>query len=435
MAQTRTSPVERRRKRQQPERPQQSDNSAPQFGEPGQRRALSHVGGKVHFSGPDPDLAPILEAALAVDSSEAATRAHVHGFHSYPARLHPTTARSLVEQLSERGQVVLDPFCGSGTVLVEAQLAGRRGIGVDANPLSVYLSRVKCSPASKAARSAISKHADLAMTEADERRRAKAPPHKRYSPYDRKWFDTHVLLELDSIRHALERISDERIRMPLFLVLSSVLTKVSLKAGDSTSRQVQKRIASGYVIRHFGERTRELLGQLEEYASLVGKGPTPVRIFEGDARQLKGIEQESVDLVVTSPPYPGVFDYLEHHELRLRWLGLKADRFSKNEIGARRQMDRLGDAGLQHWTRDLSKVLAATRRVLRPRAKACLVLADSVVAGKPVWADELASQLSAAVGLKVLGVASQKRPYFHKATERAFSRRPRREHVVVVQKP
>src|SRR5262249_7300070 len=52
-------------------------------------------------------------------------RAHVHGFHVYPARMHPVTASRLVELTSIAGSKVLDPFCGSGTVLVQAMLARR----------------------------------------------------------------------------------------------------------------------------------------------------------------------------------------------------------------------------------------------------------------------------------------------------------------------
>ncbi len=433
MAQQKTPPVQRRRRRPAGH-PKDVSFTAEPPAERGQRRALSHVGGKVGFVGPERELEPVLARALAVDSDESVVRAHVHGFHSYPARLHPLTARALVEELSEPEQLVLDPFCGSGTVLVESALAGRQSLGVDANPLSVFLSRVKCTRTSKAARASIRKQAELAMADADERRRIKAPPHKRYSEYDRRWFDTHVLLELDSLRHALSKIQDERVRVPLLLVFSSVLTKVSLKAGDSSSRQVQKRIASGYVIRHFGERTVELLQRLEDYAELIGRHPPATRVVEGDARQLKAVGSESVDLIVTSPPYPGVFDYLEHHELRLKWLGLKADRFSRNEIGARRQMDRLGNDAIERWRTDFGKVLRSLRRVLKPGAKACLVLADSVVAQRPVWANELVPELSRPLGLEVRGIASQKRPHFHRATSHAFTHRPRKEHVLVLQK-
>ncbi len=403
-------------------------------GEPGQRRSLSHVGGKVEFRGEDPTLQAVLEEALRVGSGEDEVRAHVHGFHSYPARLHPATARGLIEGLSKPGGVVLDPFCGSGTVLVEASLAGRQGIGVDANPLSVLLTQVKCTRAGNALRAALLKEADQIMAEAEERRKVKAPPHVRYAPTERQWFDTHVLLELDSLWHRLQTIADPHVRDPLALVFSSLMTKVSKKAGDSSPRSVSKRIASGYTIRHFGDRTRELVAQLQEYAELVGPKPPQCRVFEGDARRLVGVKENSADLIVSSPPYPGVFDYLGHHELRLRWLGMKRNAFARNEIGARREMAALGNDALEKWSDDFSRVLKAIRRTLKPGAAACLVMADSVVGERPVFADELVPKLSGQLGLKLAGIASQRRPYFHQATAGAFDRRPRREHVIVVRK-
>jgi SAM-dependent methyltransferase len=399
---------------------------------PGQRRALSHVGGKVTFRGSATELEPVLANALKVNSDESVIRAHVHGFHSYPARLHPATALGLIEGLSKPGQVVLDPFCGSGTVLVEGALCGRQAIGVDVNPLSVLLSRVKCARASRATMAGIAKQAELAVQVAQDRRSEKALPHVRYSPYDRRWFETHVLLELDSLHAHLQRIDDPRVREPLMLVFSSLMTKVSRKAGDSAPREVGKRIASGYTIRHFADRTRELLGQLEEYAKLVGPKPPTVRTLEGDARRLQGVVDRSIDLVVTSPPYPGVFDYLEHHELRLRWLGLEADKFARNEIGSRRQMAQLKQAAIDRWREDFTKVLRSLARTLRPSGAACLVLADSVVGGQAVWADDLVPELAQNSQLDVVAIASQKRPYFHRATADAFSRRPRQEHVLVL---
>ena len=113
-----------------------------------QRRALSHVGGDVELWG-DGEAADRLGAAIDVPTSaeaEELARAHVHGFHSYPARMHPLVARRLVEEFSAPGELVLDPFCGSGTVLVEAALAGRRAVGVDANPLAVRLAVLKSRP-------------------------------------------------------------------------------------------------------------------------------------------------------------------------------------------------------------------------------------------------------------------------------------------------
>jgi methylase of polypeptide subunit release factors len=84
-----------------------------------------------------------LEHAFGVSPDERVVMAHVHGFHSYPARLHPETAARLIQAFSPTKGQVLDPFCGSGTVLVEGRLAGRRVTGVDANPLAVELSWLK----------------------------------------------------------------------------------------------------------------------------------------------------------------------------------------------------------------------------------------------------------------------------------------------------
>ncbi len=99
-------------------------------------------------SGGDRDAAEGLAAALRApgvdhDVAESLT----HPFHSYPARLHPATARVLVEVVggggSGRGRTIVDPFCGSGTTLVEARAAGFRATGVDLNPLAVLVARAK----------------------------------------------------------------------------------------------------------------------------------------------------------------------------------------------------------------------------------------------------------------------------------------------------
>ena len=108
-----------------------------------ERRALSHVGGRITLTGSDERARSVIEHALGVSADESATMAHVHGFHSYPARLHPVTAARLIEGLSKPGDVVLAPFCGSGTVLVEARRLGRAARGVDSNPLAIELAWLK----------------------------------------------------------------------------------------------------------------------------------------------------------------------------------------------------------------------------------------------------------------------------------------------------
>ena len=85
-----------------------------------------------------------LEAALRAPSMDHETAESLtHPFHTYPARLHPATARILVEVVDAGNRTLLDPFCGSGTVLVEARVAGAHPVGVDLNPLAVLVARAK----------------------------------------------------------------------------------------------------------------------------------------------------------------------------------------------------------------------------------------------------------------------------------------------------
>jgi SAM-dependent methyltransferase len=411
-----------------------------------ERRSLTHVGGEVETQG-DVGLADVLADALTVTSStdtsdpdpttgrargEAEARAHVHGFHTYPARLHPTTARRLVTGLGQPGDTVLDPFCGSGTVAVEARLAGRRALGSDVNPLAVALARRKVEPASAEHRGALVACAEQVAEVARARRTARSGPSRRYPPPDVETFDPHVLLELDGLRVGLEALPPGRVRDDLYLVLSSILVKLSRKAADTIDGGRPTRIAAGFPTRHFLARTNEFVGQLAAIEPDLARGPS-ARIEHEDARLLRYVRDASVDLVVTSPPYAGVYDYLEHHRLRLRWLGLRADEFATHELGAKRQLAPLAPrAALHAFENQMEAMLAATSRVLRPGGLAAFVVADSAFGDLAVRIDELLAAVAPSHGLTPRAVASQARPHFHARTARAFARDPRREHVVVL---
>ncbi|HTJ83368.1 MAG TPA: DNA methyltransferase, partial [Polyangiaceae bacterium] len=381
----------------------------------------------------------ILGAALDVPSStddegEAQARDHVHGFHAYPARMHPVTARRFVEALTTPGATVLDPFCGSGTVVVEAALLGRRALGSDLNPLAVRLARLKVTPASPAYRRALLESATQAAEIATERRKTRAGASRRYPRADATTFDPHVLLELDGIRVGIEAEESPRLRGDLLLVLSSILVKLSRRAADTALRERPTRIAAGYPTKVFIRRTEELARQLAEIEPRLSAAP-PAHIEEDDARTLRAFDSGSVDLVLTSPPYAGVYDYLEHHAMRLRWLGLDERRFAEGEIGARRHIagDRAPDAArlFREQTRDM---LAAMARVLRSSGKAVLLVADGLVARRALRIDELLRALAPDVGLEVVAIASQARPHFHAPTAAAFADAPRREHAVMLVK-
>ena len=397
------------------------------------REALTHVGGTTDVWARSPELGAVLEQAFAVSNQREAVLRHVHGFHSYPARMHPDTAAELVRRLSGSDDVVLDPFCGSGTVLVEARLAGRRAAGYDANPLAIELSWLKTGGLGE-------EHARLGevavevVDHAEQRRAAKAGPTRRYGPRDRELFDPHVLLELDGLRHGIREVRPAPpVARALLLVLSSLLTKVSRQPGDTATRATPRRLAGGFVIRLFRERASLLSAQLAEFDQRLPAGVPSARPRLGDARQLRASPDRSVQLIVTSPPYPGVYDYHSHHLTRLRWLGIDAQRFEQAEVGARRRFERLDySAALAAWRREFGGCLAAMARVLRPDGVIVLAIADTVLGDRAAFAEDMMVELVSRHGLDIVGRASQTRPHFHGPTRHAYRRRPRREHLLAL---
>ncbi len=401
------------------------------------RRSLSHVGGAARITG-DAAAGALLAEAVDVpnsDDAEAFARGHVHGFHTYPARMHPITARRLVEAFSQPDERVLDPFCGSGTVLVEARLAGREGVGVDANPLAVRLARLKARGTTPEERARLIVAANEVAAFADARRTAKSGATHRYSPDDVALFQPHVLLEMDGLRAGLDALRDPAAQRDLELVFSAILTKVSRKGSDTSEHGTERRLAAGYPSRLFVKKTEELTRNLALFADELARAPAsrPLRVLEGDARKLEGVDAGSVQLVATSPPYPGNYDYLAHHAARLRWLRLSPQRFDDAEIGARRHLEPLGaDAGRGRFADELAAVLRAAARVLAPGGAVVFLLADSVVAGAPVYAADLTAAVASRTGFALHAAASQVRPHFHLPTQRAFGHRAREEHALLL---
>jgi DNA methylase len=410
-----------------------------------QRRSLTHVGGAVRTAGDErvsAKLAEALDVAAAPEprrdrsAEDDPDRAHVHGFHTYPARMHPATAGRLVRAATAPGALVLDPFCGSGTVLVEAMLAGRRAVGTDLNPLAERLARLKTARLTEGDRDALVAGARAVAAIADERRARRAGATRRYPPEDVELFDPHVLLELDSIRSGIAGLDlAPAARAALALVLSAILVKLSRRASDTSAGAAPRRLAAGYPARLFVRKADELAARLAAFEGLVPAEIPPATVALDDAARLRTLGASTIDAIVTSPPYVATYDYLEHHALRLRWLDLDTRPFASGEIGARRRYAPLDAAGARDaWARELGAALRAISRVCRKGAPIALLLADSAVQGEALRADAMVEPAAREAGLVVLARASQARPHFHGPTARAFQDAPRAEHAIALEK-
>ncbi len=402
------------------------------------RRGLVNLGGAIDRTGAASESAA-LARALDVppapregSGNDDPDRAHVHGFHPYPARMHPRTAERLVRAFAPPDGPLLDPFAGSGTVLVEAAIAGRDVLGTDLNPLAVMLASRKLAPRDAADLERLRARAEELRAFADDRRKRRAGATRRYADEDVRAFDPHVLLELDSLRAGIAAERDAALRADLSLVLSAILVKFSRKKGDTSEGLAPKRIGAGYAAKFFARKADDFARRLGELAALLPRPRPRARVTQDDATALRTVRAGSVACVVTSPPYAATYDYLAHHALRLRWLGLDARPFARGELGARRTYATLSAAEAERaWGAELERFLAAARRTLRRRGTLVLLLADSEVRGHALRADEALVAVAPRAGLRVVAAASQPRPHFHDS--RTFARVPRKEHAVLLE--
>src|SRR5262249_14758125 len=157
---------------------------------------------------------------------------------------------------------------------------------------------------------------------------------RRFPQEDVKLFEPHGLLELDSLRVGIESLRDDPARADLELVLSALLVKLSKKPGGTSPGAVKKRTAAGFAGRRFVQKAEDLAARLAALNRLLPKPQPTATVLQDDATELKQLPPGPVDAIITSPPYAATYDYLVHHALRLRWLGLDAAPLAQGEIGS-----------------------------------------------------------------------------------------------------
>lgn len=396
-------------------------------GPPG-RRPLAWQGGPAEGRG-DPDAAARLVRAL----EEAATvdpDAWTHPFHAYPARLHPGIARAGLALAAEvgAGGPVLDPFCGSGTVLVEARAAGWEGTGVDLDPLALRLAEVKAARPRPGARARFRAAAEAVATASEERVRGRVPVVAPVSRELARAWDGHVLKELGGLREEIRAVEEDRVRRALEVVLSAIVGKFSRRRADTSGDEAPRRIRKGLSTEFFLRKCRELEARWAEYEAAVPDGAPPPALVGADARRLRdALGPVRFPLVLTSPPYGGTYDYVAHHALRHPWLGLDPAPLARGEIGARRAVGR-DPRGAERWRRELSDALRSTASVLAPGGVALLVLGDARHGDRVVDAHRQVAALAPGAGLRLVAGAAQPRPDWRGGA-------PRREHLLWLDRP
>lgn len=250
-----------------------------------------------------------------------------HGLHKYPAKFFPELPRWLIKRYSQENNIILDPFTGSGTTNVEALLAKRNSVGIDVDPFSRYIAKVKVTPLSentlksaqkKLFESILNYHSSL-ISESD------LPNF----PYRDNWFNKEILFELTYLRKQVQQLDTQDEVKDFFRVcLSSIIRSVS-NADDNCTRTVirkklNKSVKPSDALNKFA---RAVMTKAPKMVAFSKNYPSDITVDfpdDMDARNIK-FEEGFFDFAITSPPYVNAVDYPRTHQLEMYWLGFAQD--------------------------------------------------------------------------------------------------------------
>jgi len=382
-----------------------------------------------------------------------------HNFHSFPAKFPPQLPRKFINELTVAEDIVLDPMLGSGTTVLEAFLAGRKGIGFDIDPLALLVSKVKVTPlnverVAQTGSSVLERAGHAAAKRTDRLQEELAtycdPKTRKFIDY---WFAPQTQIELLALITEIERVDHMEVRAFLELVFSAVIiTKsggVSLAFDLAHTRPHRAKVVlaqTGEVVlghglvnsasprvklltktlrsplQEFRKRFQQNLDGLHRKARINALQPC---IAVGDAQSLP-LDDASVDLIVTSPPYAAnAIDYMRAHKFSLVWMGYPIDDLGqkrKEYIGGEAVTDvdfeQLPDRAnrvvtditnldekkgrvLHRYYSEMTRTLREMFRVLKPGKAAIIVVGSSVMRGRDTETQTCLADIGRAIGFEV----------------------------------
>ena len=249
---------------------------------------------------------------------------NTHGFHKYPAKFIPQIPLWAINKYlkNKKGKLILDPFCGSGTTLVESALSGNYSIGIDIDPLSALISKVKTTKVD------IEK---LNLIEDWLKINIENPPQRLFIPDCQTlehWFSKEAINKLSIIRTLINQIIDnfeneKDIKDLLLVCFSSIIRRVSNADNESQKTYVShtKIKQPEEVFSLFFSQLEYFIERITEFSLNTNLKPAEI-IVSSSANSLTDlIQDKKIDLAITSPPYIKAIDYIYNQMAELFWIG------------------------------------------------------------------------------------------------------------------
>ncbi len=297
---------------------------------------------------------PFLEE---IDVRKRAAKRHF-GVHGYFTRQAWNIVQEYIRNFSQKGDIVLDPFGGSGVTAIESLMIGRKTIHVDINPMSVFMveslmASVKVSDLKKEFEKI---KLDYEKSEVEKFNSWSKEKQKKWLatyPYPRgfvlpKGSDVEVIEDLFSkeqlaklafLKHLIKKIKNKNIQKSLLLAFSSLVNKINLtyhhsksaskNAGDSSPmRYYRYRIAPNKVeldfMPNYAKKVSAIINAKKEIETFINEETIQnAQIIKGTATDLSFIKKESVDYIYTDPPYSKKIPYLDLSTMWNAWLDLE----------------------------------------------------------------------------------------------------------------
>jgi len=267
------------------------------------------------------------------DKTKKDTSYATHGYHRYPAKFIPQLVSRLVKKYTSTGDLVVDPFGGCGTTIVESKILGRRAIGVDINPVAALIANAKITPilplqlarAFTNLNARIDSYSDALVLE--------IAAHERID----YWFKNEEKRKLFFIKQAIIQEENPVIQNFFLCGFSNILKNCSiwLQKSNKPTRDLNKKPAEPISL-FYRQIKKMMRGNAEFYAKLKENDclEIPCKIYCTDARTIPSGDG-TASLIVTSPPYVTSYEYADLHQLSALWFEYANDlnSFRKKFIG------------------------------------------------------------------------------------------------------
>ncbi len=264
----------------------------------------------------------------------APTRELTHCYHDYPARMIPQVAGKLLDLFGKNAKQMFDPYSGSGTSLVEANIRGINASGTDLNPLARLIAKAKTSTPSVALlEKQISAFNKLALE--DKLRKFKEKQEIYGISRLEFWFKPEVVEKLFQIRKFLQNIEDEKVKLFFQVAFSETVRESSNTRNEEFKlyRYDEIKLAkfNPDVYSIMVAKLQRNLDGYKKYLAIIKNIKNPPNAYIYSFNTVEGIPSEfiapeSVDIVVTSPPYGDsgtTVAYGQYSRLSAAWLGLE----------------------------------------------------------------------------------------------------------------